>query len=113
MLRPLIRILRLYAVLGLGVLTSREALAQRGPCGQLKSACINAGFVQGGVKSGTGLFQDCIEPIMQGTSQPRRASKPLPQVDPQIVAACKQQNPNFGNLQARSDQASESAASTP
>jgi hypothetical protein len=33
---------------------------------------------------------------MQGSAQPRRASKPLPQIDPQLVAACKAVNPNFG-----------------
>ena len=33
---------------------------------------------------------------MQGTDQPRRASKPLPQINPQVVEACKASNPGFG-----------------
>jgi len=45
---------------------------------------------------GFGIVVDCIRPIMEGTPQRRRAAKPLPQIDPQIVAACKNQNPNFG-----------------
>jgi hypothetical protein len=38
---------------------------------------------------------------VQGTAQRPKASKALPQVDPQIVAACKASNPSFrkGNLQ--------------
>ena len=66
-------------------------------CEQIKSACTKAGFVQGGVKSGRGLMVDCIQPIMQGTAQPSRASHALPFVDPQLIAACRAQNPNFGN----------------
>ena len=109
MRKPFSRIFRLCAMLALGTcLFSRLVLAQGGACGQIKSACVNAGFVQGGLKSGTGLWKDCIEPILQGKTQPRKASKGLPQIDPQIVAACKQQNPSFGNLQSRSDQAAQS-----
>jgi lysophospholipase L1-like esterase len=67
-----------------------------GPCGQITAACQQAGFARGGAEAGTGLQVDCIAPIMQGAAQPRRASKPLPQVDPQLVAACKAGNPNFG-----------------
>jgi len=37
--------------------------------------------------------------------QRRRASKPLPQIDPQLVAACKARNPNFGLGIADSDKA--------
>jgi N-acetylglucosamine-6-sulfatase len=33
---------------------------------------------------------------LQGSGQPRRATKPLPEIDPQLVAACKARNPNFG-----------------
>jgi arylsulfatase A-like enzyme len=33
---------------------------------------------------------------MQGTDQPKKASKPLPKIDPQVVAACKASNPAFG-----------------
>jgi hypothetical protein len=33
---------------------------------------------------------------MAATPQATQGIKPLPQIDPQVVAACKQQNPNFG-----------------
>jgi hypothetical protein len=35
-------------------------------------------------------------PIMQGLPQPKRASKALPPIDPQLVDACKESNPRFG-----------------
>jgi hypothetical protein len=49
-------------------------------------------------------------PIMQGTPQPRRAGKPLPQIDPQLVADCKAQNPNFGQRRAGPTRTTERAA---
>ena len=52
--------------------------------------------MQGGAKTGTGLAVDCVRPIVEGTAQRPKASKALPQVDQQIVAACKASNPNFG-----------------
>jgi hypothetical protein len=76
--------------------------AQQGPCEQIMAACQQAGFVQGGAKTGVGLQVDCVRPIMQGgTFQRPKASKALPQVDPQIVAACKTRNPNFGTANPR------------
>jgi hypothetical protein len=75
---------------------------QQGPCEQIMAACRQAGFVQGGAKTGAGLQVDCVRPIMQGgTFQRPKASKALPQVDPQIVAACKTRNPNFGTANPR------------
>ncbi|MGP0058338.1 MAG: serine hydrolase domain-containing protein [Beijerinckiaceae bacterium] len=65
-------------------------------CDQVITACERAGFVYGRFKSGIGLEVDCIRPIMEGTSQPPQASRPLPQIDPQVVAACKASNPSFG-----------------
>jgi hypothetical protein len=41
-----------------------------------------------------GIMSDCIRPIMLGTTKQRATA--LPQIDPQIVAACKERNPNFG-----------------
>jgi hypothetical protein len=67
-----------------------------GSCAQIAAACKQAGFIPQGGKSGVGLAVDCIRPIMAGTPQRKQATKPLPQLDPQVVAACKQQNPNFG-----------------
>jgi len=68
----------------------------QGACAQITAACRDAGFVQGGAASGTGLQVDCVQPIMQGTPAPPKAAKPLPTVAPNIIAACKAQNPEFG-----------------
>jgi len=68
----------------------------QGPCQQIMAACRQAGFVEKGAGTGVGLAVDCVRPIVQGTAQRPKASKPLPQVDQQIVVACKASNPNFG-----------------
>ena len=70
--------------------------APRGPCAQIRAACTQAGFVPNGANMGVGIEVDCIRPIIAGTPQRSRATKPLPQIDPQVVTACKNQNPNFG-----------------
>ena len=88
-------------VIGLGAAIASEVALGQEPCEQIRVACQSAGFVQGGAKGGNGLQVDCIEPLAQGTTQPRKASKPLPQVDPQIVAACKAKNPGFGQPRAQ------------
>jgi serine/threonine protein kinase len=67
------------------------------PCARITKACKDAGFVNGVGNAGNGVFADCVYPIVQGKPQPRRATIPLPQVDPKIVAACKQVNPNYGH----------------
>jgi hypothetical protein len=68
----------------------------RGSCAQIRAACQSAGFVQGAANLGVGLQVDCIIPIVLGTAQRPRARKPLPQVDPQLVAECTAGDPNFG-----------------
>jgi hypothetical protein len=68
----------------------------KGACAQIRAACTQAGFVPNGVNMGIGIAVDCIRPIITGTPQRRAATKPLPQIDPQVVIACKNQNPNFG-----------------
>ena len=65
-----------------------------GPCAQITAECKQAGFEANGAKMGIAV--DCIRPIMAGTEQRKQATKPLPQIDPGIVAACKAQRPNFG-----------------
>ena len=70
--------------------------AATGPCNQIEAACRQAGFVRGAVGSGNGLIVDCIQPIMQDKPQPANASRPLPEVSPQLVAACKANNPGYG-----------------
>jgi hypothetical protein len=77
--------------------TSLPAHAQfSAPCAQIRAACEQAGFVQGAARDGYGLQIDCIRPIVQGIPQRPRANMPLPQIDPQLVAACRERNANFG-----------------
>jgi hypothetical protein len=87
-------------LVGLGAVVSVQAAPRQRACAEIRAACEQAGFVQGGAKTGDGLFVDCIAPIIRGTPQPRRASKPLPQVDGKLVEDCKAQNPNFGQRTA-------------
>jgi hypothetical protein len=75
---------------------SAAPAAAPGPCDQITAACKNAGFVEGEYKKGYGLHIDCIDPIMRGTKPPAQADKPLPAISPEVIAACKQKNPNFG-----------------
>jgi hypothetical protein len=74
------------------------------PCAQIAAACQQAGFLRGGGKRGFGLVLDCIQPIMLGVAQGVPGTMRLPQIDPQLVAACKQQNPNFGMARAPTPQ---------
>ena len=67
-----------------------------GPCHQIKMACENAGFVKGEAKQGYGPWVDGIDPIMQGMTSVQGATKPLPKVDPNVVAECRAKNPKFG-----------------
>ena len=84
------------AVFGLGGVIATQAAPSYPACAEIRATCKQAGFELGRAKTGEGFFVDCIAPIMRGTPQPRRASKPLPQINPQLVADCKAQNPNFG-----------------
>jgi hypothetical protein len=106
---------RNHAVLGMllfGLVPCGPAhAAPRQPaCVELMSACEQAGFVRGDAKGGDGLFVDCVVPILRGTPQRRRASKPLPQTDPGLVADCRAQNPNFGQRTAPASKAGEPPA---
>jgi len=73
-----------------------QSAEQAPSCEQIVAACKDAGFVKGDYKLGYGLWADCIDPIMHGTKPPAKADKPLPAVSPELIAACKQENPNFG-----------------
>jgi hypothetical protein len=66
------------------------------PCARIAAACTQAGFVPNGTKRGLGMMSDCIQPIMSGTPQRKQATKALPQIDPEVVAACNERNPHFG-----------------
>ena len=91
------RIARLCAVsITLPVLFAAPAAHGQQACEQIKTTCTKAGFVPGGAGSGNGLWRDCVDPILQGRAHSRKSGKSLPTVDPQVVAACKAQDPNFG-----------------
>ena len=66
-----------------------------GPCDQIKQACLSAGFIPKEAKEGKGLWMDCVNPIMQGTTA-KKSEIALPSVDPSVVAACKTKHPKFG-----------------
>ena len=40
------------------------------PCKILEAACKTAGFYQGGINAGKGLYKDCIEPLANGKTIP-------------------------------------------
>src|SRR5271170_1385711 len=73
------------------VFANGPARADRAACDQIRTACKDAGFVLGG-GARNGLLLDCYQPILQGTAQPRLASRPLPSIDPQVVNACRSGN---------------------
>jgi N-acetylglucosamine-6-sulfatase len=89
----------LFAVVAAAPAGSQPARG-RGACGQITAACQKAGFTPGTGRQGTGLMADCVMPIMQGREPPPLATKPLPQIDPKLVADCKTSNPRFGQGRA-------------
>ena len=99
--------------LGFAVLFLGTRVLGQGPCDGIKSACISAGFVPGGAGSGNGLWRDCVNPILQGGTHSRKSTKAVPLVDPQIVAACKAQDPNFGHSGAAAAATSPQASAPP
>ena len=83
-------------------LCSAPALAQGkkdgapSSCQQIAKACQQAGFIKGDWKKGDGLWRDCVDPIMQGKTSVPGATKPLPSIDPNLVADCKAKHPKYG-----------------
>ena len=65
------------------------------PCQQIQATCERAGFTFGKSESGSGLWVDCVSPIVENKPQPPNASLPLPRMDPQVVMACKTSDPDF------------------
>jgi lipoprotein-anchoring transpeptidase ErfK/SrfK len=95
--------MRAIAITAVGLLVSGLSVPLQaqpgqlgGPCAEIRAACLGAGFVPNGASSGIGIAVDCVQPIMAGTPQRPRAARPLPQIDPRIVAACTSSNPSFG-----------------
>jgi len=89
--------LKHLGVPNLGDASVRSAVAAANVCGQIKKACRIAGFVNDAKQGSNRLLADCVVPLMEGKPQPKSASIPLPQVSPQLVAACKQLDPNYGH----------------
>src|ERR1039458_4087826 len=73
------------------VLTNIQVRADRASCDQIRTACKNAGFILGG-GARDGLLLDCFNPIVQGTAQPKAASRALPAINPQLINACRAGN---------------------
>jgi hypothetical protein len=110
----------LLPILAILIVQAGPALAQQPgpvprPCAAIRAACQAAGFVPQGAKAGDGLVVDCIRPIMQGAPQPPRAARGLPAIDPQLIEACKAQNPSFSvtNAQRRQPMAAPAQSSAP
>ena len=88
-------------LLVIGLVATIPAAARAAPqgqqaCGKIRAACQEAGFIRGFAAEGVGLQIHCVMPIMQGRPQPLTARRPLPKVDPQLVADCRARNPRFG-----------------
>jgi hypothetical protein len=66
-----------------------KPMPAQAPCEQIRTACKNAGFLQGG-PIGSRLVLDCFNPIVLGEKPPRGPSRPLPQITPELAAACRE-----------------------
>jgi hypothetical protein len=83
------RLILLLLSFGLNLVSSGYPIrADRAACEQIKTISQKAGFVPGG-EARDGLLLACFNPIVQGTEQPRSAAKPLPQISPELVSACR------------------------
>src|SRR5262245_23719773 len=98
-------------VVGLGAVSAAQVQLGQPPCEHIRMVCEGAGVVPGNAQDGYGLWVDCLHPIMAGRAQRSKATKPLPYVDPHIVAACQASNPRYGQPQAT--QAAAGAQSSP
>ncbi len=81
-------------------LMAAKPVRAQAPCEQVRTACKNAGFLQGG-PVGSRLVLDCFNPLVFGGQPPRGLSRPLPQIATELAAACRQrqaakQSPDAG-----------------
>jgi hypothetical protein len=83
---------------------SRAGYPNYGPCGEVKAACRRAGFVSGGASAGIGLALDCVRPIIEGIPPPARVMRPLPQINPRLLTACRASLGRIGKPPFKSDQ---------
>jgi lipoprotein-anchoring transpeptidase ErfK/SrfK len=90
--------MRALAVLACAMAAPATVAAAQGggPCGQIRLACQGAGFAPGAALEGIGLQVHCIMPIMLARPQPPSARRPLPGINPQLVADCRASHPGFG-----------------
>jgi hypothetical protein len=82
-------------VLATAAAMTAAAAQEQGSCGQIRAACMAAGFVQGAARDGIGLQVHCIAPIMEGRTQPAQARRPLPKVGARLVEDCKASGSRF------------------
>jgi hypothetical protein len=96
------------------IATAISALAHKqGPCAQIRFACQDAGFIPGAALEGIGLQVHCIIPIIQARTQPPSARRPLPKINPLLVADCRASNPAFAQQRAPQVDAPARPASPP
>jgi hypothetical protein len=69
------------------VMPATPLWAQSPACAQIRAACKDAGFVQGG-PIGDRLVLDCFNPLVLG-EKPKRASRPLPNISQELATACR------------------------
>jgi len=81
---------KLFSLVAICATAHTPLQAQSPACQQIRAACRNAGFVVGG-PIGERMVLDCFNPIALGEMPKRPATKPLPQIDPQVLSACKDQ----------------------
>jgi len=65
-------------------------------CKQMADVCRKDGYLPADWKDYDGLWSDCVDPILQGQTIVPGAKRPLPSVDPKVVAACKASHPKYG-----------------
>src|SRR5437016_14230579 len=94
-------------LVGLVTCGTVHAAPRQPACVEIMAVCEQATFVRGDAKAGTGIFVARVVPMLRGTPQPRRASKPPPQDDPRLAADCKVQNPNLRQRRAPPSQHSD------
>src|SRR5262249_46766418 len=97
-------------IVGLGPAVSVQAAPRQRACAAIRAACEQAGFVQGGARTGDGLFVACIPPIIPQTPPPPPAGRHHPKIALQLLVQCKAQNPNLGQRNAPPSQAAQPPA---
>jgi len=97
----------MFVALASGV-AGAQATASKSPCARLAAACQDAGFSHGGGEPGTGVFRDCVAPLLQGKSV-NAQGKPLPRIEPELLSACRERRTS---APARRERAPSTAAAT-